>query len=177
MTDSCSDSNFSSSRPLWAPWRIDYIRSAKSSGCFFCDKGGRDQLADHVVHRGSTAFVLLNEFPYSAGHVMVAPYRHVADLTELDAEERQEMMELLILAQQALTVVMKPEGFNVGFNIGDVAGAGLKEHVHGHVVPRWHGDTNFMPVLGKINVIPEALNETAKMMRKACEELIIKMRK
>ena len=154
-------------RPLWAPWRIEYIRGEKPDSCFLCEKGSRDRSGDHVIHRGESAFVLLNDYPYTSGHLMVAPYRHVHRLTELTPEEQHEIMELLIHAQKVLHMVMEPEGFNIGFNIGAAAGAGLEDHVHGHVVPRWNGDTNFMAALADVRVVPEALEETARLLRAA----------
>ena len=167
MTDFNPFADAAGPRPLWAPWRIEYIRGPKTKECFFCVKGGRDRLEDHVIRRGEQAFVLLNDFPYNSGHVLVAPYRHVATLAALTAAERQEVMDLLIQAQDVLTKVMRPQGFNVGFNVGEAAGAGVKDHVHGHVVPRWNGDTNFMPVLGGPRVVPEALDDTARILREA----------
>jgi ATP adenylyltransferase len=154
-------------RPLWAPWRIEYIRSPKPGGCFLCEKGARGCPGDHVIHRGDTAFVLLNDFPYNSGHLMVAPYRHTHRLTDLAREEQDEIMHLLIRSQEVLQDVMQPGGFNVGFNIGDAAGAGVKDHIHGHVVPRWHGDTNFITVLADIRVVPESLEQTAQLLRDA----------
>ncbi|HQL86150.1 MAG: HIT domain-containing protein [Lentisphaerae bacterium] len=167
MTDFNPCSDAASPRPLWAPWRIAYIRGPKAKECFFCVKGDRDCLEDHVVYRSKLAFVLLNDFPYTSGHVLVAPYRHVSTLTDLTAGERQDVLDLLIQAQDVLTKVMQPQGFNVGFNIGEAAGAGVKDHVHGHVVPRWSGDTNFMPVLGGPRVVPESLDDTARLLREA----------
>lgn len=167
MTDDHPYAASTAQRPLWAPWRIDYIRSPKAAECFFCVKGNRDCPEDHVIHRGRQAFVLLNDFPYNSGHVLVAPYRHVSSLTALTATEQQEIMELLIKTQEVLTRVMRPQGFNVGFNIGEAAGAGVKDHVHGHVVPRWNGDTNFMPVLGGPRVVPESLDDTARILHDA----------
>jgi ATP adenylyltransferase len=154
-------------RPLWAPWRIEYIRGPKDKECFFCVKGARDCLQDHIIHKGRAAFVLLNDYPYNSGHLLVAPYRHLSSMGELNGEERQEMMELLIQAQAVLTTLMKPQAFNVGFNVGEAAGAGVKDHIHGHVVPRWQGDTNFMPVLGGPRVVPESLDATAELLRQA----------
>ncbi|NMA40218.1 MAG: HIT domain-containing protein [Lentisphaerae bacterium] len=167
MTDFNPCADAASPRPLWAPWRIAYIRGPKAKECFFCVKGGRDCLEDHVVYRSKLAFVLLNDFPYTSGHVLVAPYRHVSTLTDLTAAERQDVLDLLIQTQEVLTKVMQPQGFNVGFNVGEAAGAGVKDHVHGHVVPRWSGDTNFMPVLGGPRVVPESLDDTARLLREA----------
>lgn len=157
-----------SPRPLWAPWRIDYIRGPKDGDCFFCEKAARhEDVADHVIARGEHAFVLLNDFPYNSGHLLVAPYRHLGDLAELTPAERAEIMELLVQAERLLHRVMRPQGFNIGFNLGLPAGAGVADHVHGHVVPRWNGDTNFMPVLGSTRVVPEALDATADILRQA----------
>ena len=154
------------SRPLWAPWRIDYIRRPKDHTCFFCEKAARqDDLADHIIARGTHAFVLLNDYPYNSGHLMVAPYRHIGDLAALLPEERAEIMELLVQAERLLQRVMHPQGFNIGFNLGQPAGAGVADHVHGHVVPRWNGDTNFMPVLGNTRVVPESLDATTAILR------------
>ncbi|MDD3694442.1 MAG: HIT domain-containing protein [Lentisphaeria bacterium] len=161
--------NIEAQRPLWAPWRIDYIRADKPEGCFFCEKGGRDCRKDHVVHKGKRCFVLLNDFPYNCGHLLVAPYRHLADLTLLEPEELLELGQLLVKAETVLRETMRPDGFNIGFNIGRAAGAGVKDHVHGHVVPRWVGDTNFMPVLNASHCIPEALDASAELLRQAWE--------
>jgi ATP adenylyltransferase len=158
-------------RPLWAPWRIEYIRGSKSGGCFFCEKAARqNDVEDHIVARGKHAFVLLNDYPYNSGHLMVAPYRHIGDLADLLPDERADIMELLVQAENLLKRVMAPQGFNIGFNLGLPAGAGVADHVHGHVVPRWNGDTNFMAVLGDTRVVPEALNETTKLLRDAWNE-------
>jgi ATP adenylyltransferase len=158
-------------RPLWAPWRIEYIRGPKGGGCFFCDKASRDtDLADHIVARGEHAFVLLNDYPYNSGHLMVAPYRHIGDLAGLLPEERAEIMELIVLSENLLKRVMNPQGFNIGFNLGLPAGAGVADHVHGHVVPRWNGDTNFMAVVGDTRVVPESLDQTTELLREAWNE-------
>ena len=155
---------------IWAPWRIDYIRSVKQGGCFLCglepppSAGAED---DQVIARGKTCFLILNRFPYNSGHLMVAPYRHVADLAALTAAERAEMTDLTIRGKELLDVVMHPEGFNLGMNLGTAAGAGLADHLHQHLVPRWHGDTNFMPVLADTRVVPEALEATVALLRKA----------
>jgi len=167
MTSDCN-ADSTANRPLWAPWRIEYIRGPKPGGCFFCEKAARrDDVADHVLARGEHAFVLLNDFPYNSGHLMVAPYRHLGDLAELTPAERAEIMELLVQAERLLQRVMRPQGFNIGFNLGLSAGAGVADHVHGHVVPRWNGDTNFMPVLGNARVVPESLDATAAILRQA----------
>lgn len=156
-------------RPLWAPWRIEYIRGPKADACFLCDKGARATAADHVVYRGQCCYVLLNDFPYNSGHLLVAPYRHVGGLAELTDQERNELMGLMTRSTVVLTRLMSPQGFNLGFNLGEAAGAGLADHVHGHVVPRWQGDTNFMSVLSDLRVVPEALDATAEGLRAAWE--------
>lgn len=154
-------------RPLWAPWRIEYIRGPKDGLCFLCEKGAHPSPNDHVVHRGRRCYVLLNDFPYNSGHLLVAPYRHIGSLAELTDEERNELLALMTQGTTVLGRLMSPQGFNLGFNIGEAAGAGVAEHVHGHVVPRWAGDTNFMSVISDTRVVPEALEATAEMMRAA----------
>lgn len=146
---------------------MGYVSGADDqTGCIFCSalEGKEDELT-HVLHRGEQAFVLLNAFPYNTGHLMVAPTRHVADLSELEAEERGALMELATSSTQIVKAAMKPEGFNVGINLGRAAGAGIPGHVHVHVVPRWSGDTNFMTVAGNTKVLPEMLADTAAKLR------------
>jgi ATP adenylyltransferase len=148
--------------PLWAPWRLEYVQHAdEQDGCIFCGaaEAGDDE-AQLVVHRGSRAFVLLNKFPYASGHLLVAPYRHGSHFSDLDDEEALEVHRLGAQGLAALRAVYGPEGFNLGWNIGRIAGAGIPDHGHLHVVPRWSGDTNFMPVLGDVKVIPEHLLAT-----------------
>ena len=155
-------------QPLWAPWRLEYIQQAdEHSGCVFCDEAGGtiDPAASLLVHRGDRAIVLLNKYPYSSGHVMVAPRRHVGELVDLADAEALEIHRHTAAAVETLRAVYAPDGFNVGWNLGRVAGAGIADHVHLHVVPRWSGDTNFMPVLADVKVIPEALAETAARLR------------
>jgi ATP adenylyltransferase len=154
---------------LWAPWRMEYIQGgADAPGCIFCDKAAEgDDEANLIVHRGEAAYVLMNLYPYSNGHLMVAPYRHVAAPGDLDEGERADMWALLDRSLGVLTEVMAPHGFNAGINIGRVAGAGVEDHVHLHVVPRWNGDTNFMPVLADVKVMPEHLTRTAAKLRAA----------
>jgi len=146
---------------LWAPWRMELIKSPRPSGCVFCEAPqAADLKASLVVHRGTHLFIILNKYPYNNGHLMVVPYRHVADLEALTPEEGAEMVVLL---QQAVTVLKKtmaPNAFNIGMNLGPDAGAGIAEHLHFHVVPRWRGDTNFMPVLADTRVIGEHLEQT-----------------
>jgi len=157
-----------SDRPLWAPWRIEYIRGPKPGECIFCAAAGsEDDQAYGVVHRGRRCLVMLNAFPYSSGHLMVAPHRHLASLEDLDGDELAEITELTLRALRALRAVMAPDGFNLGVNLGQVAGAGFADHVHQHVVPRWEGDTNFMPVVGDTRVIPQALEDTRAEVARA----------
>ena len=147
---------------LWAPWRMTYIKGIKKEeGCVFCVKPNqRDDRDNLLLFRGKTCFVLMNLFPYNNGHLMVIPYRHTSDFSDLDKETSGELWELLCLCKKALTNVMRPEGFNIGMNIGRDAGAGIDQHIHMHIVPRWNGDTNFMPVIGETKVISQALSET-----------------
>ena len=148
-------------KPLWAPWRLEYVRQADElPGCVFCDP--EEEL---VVHRGRHAFVLLNRFPYSSGHAMVAPFRHVGDLGELTDEEALEIHRLASTTVGTLSQAYEAHGYNLGWNLGRIAGAGIVDHVHLHVVPRWAGDTSFMPVLADVKVLPEALVETAARLR------------
>jgi ATP adenylyltransferase len=154
---------------LWAPWRLEYVTEAGAAeGCVFCaEAAGELGEASLVVHRGERAFALLNKFPYSSGHLMVAPVRHTADLADLDADEAEEVHLLTVQALAALRAVYAPEGFNVGWNLGAVAGGSIAGHLHEHVVPRWGGDTNFMPVLADVKVLPEHLEATRTRLREA----------
>jgi ATP adenylyltransferase len=152
---------------LWAPWRLQYIQSGGSDECIFCAKPKGDDTENLIVHRGEHAYALLNLYPYANGHLMVAPYLHLGSTAEFTAEERAEMWELMDQSIAALTKAMSPEGFNTGINIGRVAGAGVVGHVHLHVVPRWTGDTNFMPVLADVRVMPEHLSRTLEQVRAA----------
>jgi ATP adenylyltransferase len=156
-------------KQLWAPWRLEYIeRADEQEGCLFCHAWAADDDEDAlVVHRGSEAFVLLNKFPYASGHVMVAPTRHEGDFARLSGAEVVELHRLAAQAMEALAKIFSPEGYNLGWNLGRVAGAGVVDHVHLHVVPRWAGDTNFMPVLGDVKVLPEHLLETRRKLESA----------
>jgi ATP adenylyltransferase len=147
---------------LWAPWRLEYVQSAdKQDGCVFCRAAeSTDDAEELVVHRGEHAFVLLNKFPYASGHLLVAPYRHGVNFDDLDDHEVLEIHRLGAQGLEALRATYGPEGFNLGWNIGRIAGAGIPDHGHLHVVPRWAGDTNFMPVLADVRVIPEHLAAT-----------------
>lgn len=145
---------------LWAPWRIEYVRGPKGVGCVFCEALAAGADPEHLVlHRGESVFVILNRYPYTAGHLMVVPNRHVAGMEELGGQEAAELWELAVRARSALEKAFRPEGYNVGLNLGQAAGAGVKDHLHLHVVPRWVGDTNFMPVLGGVHVISQHLSE------------------
>ena len=155
-------------KQLWAPWRLEYVGSAgDQQGCIFCRALAGSDEDGLVVRRGARAFVLLNKFPYASGHLMVAPVRHVGEFTEL---EEAEVLELHRLAGQglgALAETYAPQGFNLGWNLGRIAGAGVTDHVHLHVVPRWAGDTNFMPVLADVKVLPEHLAESRRKVTAA----------
>jgi len=153
---------------LHAPWRIEYILARKpelKEGLFTRIAQSSDDEANFVVVRDRTCFALLNRYPYNGGHLMVVPYKEVADLNGLTDEEAADLWKLVRRCLNALTAVMKPDGFNVGINLGKVAGAGILEHLHIHVVPRWNGDTNFMPVIAGTSVLPDALKEIAAKLR------------
>ena len=158
---------------LWAPWRIQYIKATPRDDCVFCTlpAEGRDR-ENYILHRGSLAFVMLNTFPYTSGHLMVVPFRHVADLDALKDGEALELFHLTTGAMDAIRQTYRPEGFNVGVNIGRAAGAGIVDHVHLHVVPRWVGDTNFMPVLGEVKVLPEDLAATYDRLAPALRAVV-----
>lgn len=156
------------SQILWAPWRIEYILSPKDSGCIFCEKPRQSDDRDNfIVQRGERAFVIMNKYPYNNGHLMVVPYRHESAFDRLTAEELAEMSVLLQQSTKVLQRLMRPQGFNIGMNVGAVAGAGIDAHLHFHLVPRWGGDTNFMPVVGHTKVISEGLWETWANLREA----------
>lgn len=151
---------------LWSSWRMAYIERADKTGCIFCEQPQRSDGKDNLIlHRGRTAFVILNRFPYNPGHLMVSPFRHVGEFKELSREERLELMDLLAFSCDIIDGTLQPQGANVGVNLGRVAGAGIVGHIHLHVVPRWNGDTNFMPVIGRTKVIPEGLEETYAKLR------------
>ena len=151
---------------LWAPWRLAYIKGEKEEGCIFCNRLARDtDEADYILHRGQRAFVILNAFPYANGHLMVVPFDHVSDLEALADETLAEMDRLLKRSIAALKQAFGPQGFNIGWNIGKCAGAGVAEHIHEHVVPRWQGDTNYMPVIASVSVIPDALANTWRALK------------
>ena len=155
---------------LWAPWRLEYIKSAdEEQGCIFClaAGGGDDDVERLVLHCGTHTFALLNKFPYASGHFMVAPLRHVGEYGELTDEEVLELHRIASAGMGALAETYGPLGFNLGWNLGRIAGAGVVDHVHLHVVPRWAGDTNFMPVLADVKVLPEHLKETRRKLAEA----------
>jgi len=157
------------SERIWAPWRLAYVKDASKDSadeCIFCAKPAEeDDESNLIVHRGELCFVILNLYPYTNGHLMVAPYEHTASLPELDADTVAEMMALGQRAMRLLERTYEPHGYNVGFNQGRVAGAGVEHHIHMHVVPRWGGDTNFMPVLADVRVMPQTLDQTYAALR------------
>jgi ATP adenylyltransferase len=154
---------------LHAPWRIEYIlapKSALTDSLFTRISQSSNDEANYIIARERTCFALLNTYPYTGGHLMVVPYKQAQDLNDLTDEELLELMKLTRRCKDALSRVMKPDGFNIGMNLGKVAGAGIHEHLHMHIVPRWLGDTNFMPVLANTTVVPQALNELAERLRR-----------
>lgn len=155
---------------LWAPWRIEYILQKKEDECIFCNKPQQnDDQKNLILSRGEYCYVIMNYYPYNNGHVMVVPYQHTSKMTDLSKEESTEMMALLSRCISVLEEEMMPNGFNIGMNLGEVAGAGVKDHLHFHIVPRWNGDMNFMPVTGHTKVVPEALEETWKKLKRRFE--------
>ena len=153
-------------RRIWAPWRMQYILNAsKSEGCILCDKPGENNdNSSHILYRGKYNFIILNAFPYTPGHLMVAPYLHIGNVTDASEKESKEHVELIKLCVRLLTEEAKPAGFNIGMNLGRVAGAGLEGHIHTHVVPRWNGDHNFMTVVADIRVLGEGLDVTYRKL-------------
>lgn len=158
---------------LWSPWRMEYIENHnKENGCIFCAAQSREDSAENLIaHRGKLAYVILNRYPYTSGHVMVVPFAHQPTIEELDPATRAEMMELTSLCMTVLRRVYNPQAFNMGANIGEAAGAGVKEHVHIHIVPRWKGDTNFMSTVGETRVLPEELESTYERVKNEFEKL------
>jgi len=155
---------------------MQYIRMAQENDkgeCIFCTKPAEgDDRSNLILHRGERCFMIMNLYPYNTGHLMVSPYRHVGELECLEREEREELMDLTVLAVEAVKVAMRPQGFNLGMNLGKVSGAGYDEHLHMHVVPRWQGDTNFMPVVAETKVMPESLEENYTRLKEALERLL-----
>ena len=158
---------------LWTPWRYRYISAArKAEGCIFCDKPA--QAADeenYILHRAEHSYVILNAFPYTSGHLMVAPYEHTATLEDVREATAIEMMLLMRTAVSCLRAVYRPDGVNLGMNLGEAAGAGVASHIHMHVLPRWTGDANFMTTVGETRVIPEQLSETYRKLKQAFAEV------
>ncbi len=154
---------------LWSPWRYQYIQGAKpADGCIFCAKPAANRDEEQLIaHRGKLNFVILNLYPYTTGHLMIAPYEHVATLEGTNADSLQEMILLARDAEKHLATIYKPEGFNIGMNIGECAGAGVAGHIHMHVLPRWKGDANFVSTIGETRVMPEELPVTWKKLRDA----------
>lgn len=157
---------------LWAPWRIEYILGKKEEACIFCPGDDRSRDEERLIlYTGPLSMIMMNKYPYNNGHLLVAPVRHVSGLNDLSSDE---MLDLLLKIKHSTGIIkkiMKPEGFNVGLNLGRVAGAGVEEHLHFHIVPRWNGDTNFMAVFGEVQVIPEHLRATYKKLKGKFEEL------
>ncbi len=162
------------SETLWAPWRMDYILGEKPSGCVFCKavEDGPESHRDHLIlaERNST-FVIMNRFPYAHAHIMVLPKKHVTWLEDLSETEHRELFDLVVAAQTALKETLKPQGLNVGINLGEAAGAGIEYHLHVHIVPRWNGDSNFMPVLADVRTMPQHLEETYDALLPAFQRL------
>jgi ATP adenylyltransferase len=153
---------------IWAPWRMPYVKDASKDTdeqCIFCAGAPKDDEENLIVHRGERCFVILNKFPYTNGHLMVAPYEHLSTLPEVDAETIAELMDLAQKGMVGLEERYSPHGYNVGFNQGRVAGAGFEHHIHMHVVPRWGGDTNYMPVLADTRVMPQSLEQSYEALR------------
>jgi ATP adenylyltransferase len=150
---------------IWAPWRAEYIVGSKPSGCIFCDAhNSGDKL---LITEGTTCLAIMNRFPYTSGHCLIAPHRHVGDITALSADESAEMDRLMKMLVAAIRKIMKPDGFNIGMNIGSVAGAGIEDHLHLHIVPRWKGDTNFLPVIGEVHLASQHLETTLAKIKES----------
>jgi len=146
---------------IWAPWRMEYILSEKPEYCILCEKPAQDtDTENYILYRGNLNFIILNAYPYNPGHLMVAPYRHIDSLNDMTGEERKEHFNIVNLSVEVLKREMNPGGFNLGINLGAVAGAGIDDHIHSHIVPRWQGDTNFMTVVADVRVTPEALADS-----------------
>jgi ATP adenylyltransferase len=161
---------------LWAPWRMAFIApktpQSQPQPCIFCTKPANNRDAEnYILYRGTYCFMMLNLYPYNNGHLMIAPYQHIANIEDLDAATLAELMAQAQLALRALRLVMQPDGFNMGINEGKVAGAGFADHVHLHIVPRWLGDTNFMPVIADVKVMPELLDDVYQKLKQALETL------
>ncbi len=150
---------------LWSPWRIDYILSKKEEGCIFCIKPTEDRDKDNLIlKKGSKSFVVMNKYPYNCGHLMVVPYRHIHAFEDLDDDELAEINLLIKLSITSIKKSMNPDGFNIGINLGKTAGAGIEEHIHYHIIPRWNGDINFMTAINNIRIIPQNLSDTYQLL-------------
>ena len=148
-------------KTLWAPWRISYLDTPQDNNCIFCDKPKDTKDKENfILYRGKLSFVMMNLYPYNNGHLMVSPYKHISSITKLESEDLFDLLKVTQISTQILENVFNPGGFNIGMNIGKSGGAGFADHVHIHIVPRWNGDTNFMPVLSETKVMPEHLNST-----------------
>ena len=159
---------------LWAPWRMEFIapKTPRSTECIFCTQPAAQRDDEYyILYRGERCYMMLNLYPYNSGHLMIAPYQHVGSIEKLDSATLSELMSQAQLALRALRIAMNPDGFNMGINEGKVAGAGYDEHMHFHIVPRWNGDTNFMPVIADIKVMPEHLAKTYQKLKEALESL------
>ncbi|MCD6359301.1 MAG: HIT domain-containing protein [Armatimonadetes bacterium] len=161
---------------MWAPWRIGYVTGERREGCVFCDKvQSDDDEHNHVLHRGAHNVVMLNTYPYNSGHLMVVPVAHVAELGDLSPEARAEMWELALLACRTLERALNCQGLNMGMNIGGAAGAGICDHIHLHIVPRWNGDTNYMTTCAETRVVPQSLDASYQQLQPVMQELAAEM--
>lgn len=159
-------------KKLWAPWRMKFIQQIDKSVCIFCEKPSLNKDEEnYIIYRGKYSYIIMNIYPYSNGHIMIAPYAHKAGMEDLNEEELLEIMKLAQLSIRAIKQKMNPEGFNLGMNLGKVAGAGFDSHLHLHIVPRWQGDTNFMPIIGQTKVMSEFLEETYKKLIEGLKEV------
>jgi len=158
---------------LYAPWRFSYIKSTVSEepkACIFCEAPKKSDEEALILLRGEYVYAIMNLYPYNTGHVMIVPYRHISDYTELSVDEALEMHKMTIAVIEAIKELLKPHGFNLGFNIGRVAGAGIDKHIHLHIVPRWNGDTNFMPIIGGVKVLSQDVKETYRSLKPLAEK-------
>jgi len=160
-------------KPLWAPWRMRYLEGKEPlpEGCLFCVKQQMEDKQAHILHRGRCCYVILNRYPYNNGHMMVVPYAHLARMVDVDPQTLDEMMTLTQLSLRVLREAYRAEGFNIGMNIGKAAGAGVADHLHLHIVPRWAGDTNYMTIVGETRVLPEGLEQTYERLQPLFQEL------
>jgi ATP adenylyltransferase len=153
-------------KKLWAPWRMDYILQPRQKGCIFCSKPKENRDRENLLlHRGTHSFVMMNYYPYNNGHLMIVPYKHTSELGELTESEKLEIMDFLAKSVKVLNQALKAQGVNIGMNLGRVAGAGIDDHLHFHIVPRWNGDTNFMPITGHAKVLSQGLYESWDVLK------------